>query len=78
MKITIKLGVETPQLLFSKMLFFFLRVGKHSVDCLFKAVRSAGRGRGLGRMRKKRLENGKEEGRLKEIEKVVEKGCDCF
>lgn len=29
-------------------------------------------------MRKKRLENGKEEGRLKEIEKVVEKGCDCF
>lgn len=48
------------------------------MDCLFKAVRSAGRGRGLGRMRKKRLENGKEEGRLKEIEKVVEKGCDCF
>lgn len=58
------------------LFFFFLRVGKRSEDCLFKAVRSAGRGRGLGRTREKRLENGKEEGRFKKIEKLVEKGRD--
>lgn len=51
---------------------------KYSDDFLFKVVRSAGRGRGLGIMREKRLENGKEEGRLKEIEKQVKKGRDGF
>lgn len=71
--------LKAPQLIFLEMLpSFFLRVRKYSDDLLFKAVRSAGRGRGLRITREKRLEKEKEEGRLKEVEKRVKKGRDGF
>lgn len=65
-KTTTHWGVETPNF-HAQRRFFFSQGGKISGNCLFKAVWSAGRGKGDWRKKsEKEVEKGKEGGRGKE------------